>query len=523
MMKRISTVRKLWLVALLALFLGVMLCVAVGAETYSGTCGDALTWTLDTESGALTIEGTGAMYDYAESPKESRAPWHVYAVTIKTVTLSDGVTHIGDYAFENCALIATMPVGASLTTIGDYAYKNCFGLTAVNIGKNITDIGMGAFAVCKNITSLTVDADNSVYYSENNCIMEKATKTLVLGCQNSVIPTDVTAIGIRAFRGCEELVSLNIPESVTSIGEYAFNGCTSLKNITIPVGVTKIEKCTFLDCTALTSVTVPGGVVYIGDRAFGNCKALESVTVLSKGAEIYDSADTIYKTATIFGYEGSTAQAYATKYTRTFAALKETLRVESGKVMVGESITVDVIIENNAGFAYLEITPVFPSELTLESVTNGTLISDLEQGNQYIWMADGDVTENGTLCTLTFRAPEGTESGTYSIDFVVRMCGNMAEEEVNMTVSAGQIEVYDFVYGDVTGDGKINGFDVIRLKKYLASYDYTTESSDVEIGKGADATGDGVINGFDLIRLKKYLAAYDYNTDSSTVVLGPSE
>ena len=200
-----------------------------------------------------------------------------------------------------------------------------------------------------------------------------------------------------------------------------------------------------------------------------------------------------------------------------------TLRVVSGEVKAGDSITVDVVIENNVGFMYLELTPNFPSALTLTNVTNGTLISDFTQGTQYIWVADDTVTENGTILSLTFSTTADTPEGVYSLDFTLRLCANMDEEEVELEVIAGEITVFDFVWGDVTGDGKINGMDIIRLKKYLAAYDYTTETSTVEIAKGADATGDGKINGMDIIRLKKYLAAFDYNTNSSTVKLGPSK
>ncbi len=77
------------------------------------------------------------------------------------------------------------------------------------------------------------------------------------------------------------------------------------------------------------------------------------------------------------------------------------------------------------------------------------------------------------------------------------------------------------VYGDATGDGIVDGKDLVRLKKYLAAYDYETGTSDVAIEPSADATGDGAVDGKDLVRLKKYIAAYDYETGTSTVPLGP--
>ena len=79
----------------------------------------------------------------------------------------------------------------------------------------------------------------------------------------------------------------------------------------------------------------------------------------------------------------------------------------------------------------------------------------------------------------------------------------------------------DFVYGDVNGDGKINGRDVVKLAKYLAAYDESTGTSSVTVSPGADVNGDGKINGRDLVKLRKYLANYDESTGESSVKLGP--
>ena len=97
MMKKIGTVKKLWLTALLVALLATLLCVVAGAETYSGTCGadgdgSNLTWTLNTETGELVISGTGAMAGYVNSME---VPWHSYKTSVKTVTIENGVTSIG--------------------------------------------------------------------------------------------------------------------------------------------------------------------------------------------------------------------------------------------------------------------------------------------------------------------------------------------------------------------------------------------------------------------------------------------
>ena len=79
----------------------------------------------------------------------------------------------------------------------------------------------------------------------------------------------------------------------------------------------------------------------------------------------------------------------------------------------------------------------------------------------------------------------------------------------------------DFVYGDVNGDGKINGRDAIKLAKYLAAYDEDKGESSVAVSPGADVNGDGKINGRDLVKLRKSLANYDESTGESSVKLGP--
>ena len=195
--------------------------------------------------------------------------------------------------------------------------------------------------------------------------------------------------------------------------------------------------------------------------------------------------------------------------------------IESKKATKGKEVTVRVEIKNNPGISYLEVTPVIAPELTLVKVENGDLISDFTKGKQYVWVADEDVKDDGILMTFTFLVDETVEIGTYQVAFNLQTCANYDEEAVQLYMAEGNIQVIDFVYGDATGDGVVDGFDVIRLKKYLANYDYDTDTSTAEIFAGADATGDGSVDGFDVIRLKKYLANYDYETGESTVVLGP--
>lgn len=132
----------------------VLLCLAgiiqpVKAETIaSGTCGENLTWTL-TDSGTLTISGTGEMYDYDYSPI-----WGSNAGDIQKVLIEKGVTSIGDWAFYFCWNLTTITIPEGVTSIGDGAFANCISLTSITLPEGVASIGDWAFRSCINLSSV---------------------------------------------------------------------------------------------------------------------------------------------------------------------------------------------------------------------------------------------------------------------------------------------------------------------------------------------------------------------------------
>ena len=266
---------------LLTFFMTAIVCLttpSLSAETYNGTCGENLTWTLDTETGVLTISGTGEMYNYSNYFWDY-APWKDYSDYLITIILTDGVTTIGDHAFYNCRSLTSVTIPNSVTTIGDYAFYNCSSLTSVTIPNSVTSIGGQAFYGCSSLTSVT-------------------------------IPNSVTSIEYYAFYGCSSLTSVTIPNSVEWIGTDAFGGVINIiyngsatgspwgaqyvnaypegyflysddtktsilkcfsyaeGEISIPSSVTSIENEAFRGCANITTVTIPNTVTNIGDDAF---------------------------------------------------------------------------------------------------------------------------------------------------------------------------------------------------------------------------------------------------------------
>jgi len=197
-----------------------------------------------------------------------------------TYTVSNGEATITDvhYSISGDVTIPSNLGGSPVTAIGYWAFYGCDLLTSITIPNGVTSIEERVFSRCDLLTSINVDADNTVYHSNDNCLIETATDTLIAGCQTSVIPNYVTTIGNYAFEGCD-LTSITLPNNITSIGNYAFEACTSLTSITLPNSVTSIGNYAFMACGSLTSITIPNGVTSIGHGAFENCGSLTSITI----------------------------------------------------------------------------------------------------------------------------------------------------------------------------------------------------------------------------------------------------
>ena len=194
--------------------------------------------------------------------------------------MGDGYAVTGHDGGDTDVIIPSTFMGRPVVGIARNAFANS-KITSITISESVISIDIFAFENCGKLQSITVASGNTVYVSVDNCLIEIETKTLILGCENSVIPTDgsVTSIYHHAFCGCLGLTSISIPSAVTSIGCHAFRD-SGLQTVTFGENsqLQIIDADAFHDCIDLTSIAIPSGVTTIGMMAFSGCSNLQTVT-----------------------------------------------------------------------------------------------------------------------------------------------------------------------------------------------------------------------------------------------------
>ena len=240
------------------------------ADVQTGSCGDNVTYSLDTSTGVLTISGTGKMKDYFGRTHESNHSPFYYNSYIKSIIIENSVTSIGDDAFYGCTSLTSVTIPYSVTSIGYDAFYD----TAYYNDESNWNNGVLYISDCLIDTNDDFDSTTDYTIKGGTRIIADYAFLFSKSLTSVTIPDSVTSIGDQAFNDCTNLTNATIGNGVTSIGEYAFNGCTSLKSVTIPNSITSIDEYAFLGCTSLKFVT------YNGTKS--QCKSIEGYYNISK-------------------------------------------------------------------------------------------------------------------------------------------------------------------------------------------------------------------------------------------------
>lgn len=255
---------------------------------------------------------------------------------ITKLVIPEEISVIKPFAFYDCGIVQVV-FPSNLMEICDNSFAFCSYIKNLTIPDGVDKISSEAFNACDGLESIEVGQNNKTYYSKGNCIIERATQTLVLGCKNSVIPNEVKTIGELAFYCCKDLTSVVLPNGLKTIERLAFTFCKNLTSITIPDTVTFIDDDAFntngkdtqvyiedltgwcniqfdseysnpliydgslyLDGKPITHLTIPDEVTRINNYVFSGCVCLRSIEIPNTVTEIQKDAFYKLKDATLY-------------------------------------------------------------------------------------------------------------------------------------------------------------------------------------------------------------------------------
>ncbi len=252
----------------------------VQTGNYSGNCGENLSYEFDSDTNCLTITGNGSMTDYNQ---QDHAPWYSLRADIETVSVAEGVTSLGNEAFDFCINLSSVSLPESLTGIGDHAFRSCRFLQKLTLPDGLLTIGEGAFSLCaklrltsgtfpSHLTSISADAFANCNLNE---ALELPSSITSVG-ESAFYKTAITQISIdgkdvfigdSAFQDCQNLTTVTVNGSLSAIGSYAFSGC-GIAEINLPEGLISIGDYAFHFCQNLKELSLPASVRSIGSRVF---------------------------------------------------------------------------------------------------------------------------------------------------------------------------------------------------------------------------------------------------------------
>ena len=443
----------------------------------TGSCGDNVTYSIYSDM-TMVISGTGAMTDFVvDGEGVITRDNNDYWTQVKTVTIEEGVTSIGAYAFSYCAELTSVTIPSSVTKIQQCAFRDCTSLASLTIPSSVTIIRDRAF-------------ENTAWYNNQ--------------------PDGLIYFNDFAYKYKGEM-----PES---------------SSIAIRNGTVIISEYAFYDCTGLTSVTIPNSVRYIGELAF-SCPNLLSIYVEGETpASIYTDVDDSENLATFYSVNKNTCVLYVPKDCKStyedaegwkefqniveegeepvidISTLDNAIYVEHFEGRIGHTMDIPVKVKNTydfRGFQFImelpEGTTINSWELSTNRLPEGATISNKMatqkiEGNKIQVACSlnyGDATftgNDGEIATVNVTFSEDMEVGEYPIYLTACDISDTGGTDKKLSNIKATLVLDDYVDGDANGDGEVLIGDVVTILNYIVG-----EASDNINAKAADANGDGEV------------------------------
>lgn len=398
------------------------------------------------------------------------------------VTYSDGTTETITSGFTISGFSSTT-AGTKVVTVTYEGLTTTFNVTvntpSISLSQTSKTMTVGDTAT---LTATTTPSGQSVSWTSSN--------SSVVSVSNGVVTAKASG-------------------TATITAKFTYNGKTYSKTCNITVNnITK----------TLTSISIssnPTKTTYeIGESL--NTSGLKLKLNYSDG-----SSEIVSNGFITSGFDSSTAGtktitvSYSGKSTTFKVMVNDSapiedlplIRIESKTARVGETITINVAVENNPGFSTASVKFVYDE--TRLQLTGAELSSEFATGANVSYdnlpyltfVKSNDINSDVNMVTLTFKIVDDAEPGDayVSLEYSEGDISDSKEKDVNFNVIDGNISIVNYIPGDINDDGKVNTKDLTRLLKYI-------NHEDVECNELAlDVNGDGKVNTKDLTRLLKYI------------------
>ena len=497
------------------------LCIYCGKNSaITGTCGENLVWSLNEDTGVLTITGSGAMEDYTS---RSPAPWQEYDFYVDSVVLDDGITHIGDYAFygltwldecpklpenlqsigmyafkslnitgdlvipdnvtdigsyafNSCGLLTSVQFGSKVQTIGDYAFERCSSLSGdLAIPDSVTEMGYGVFLNCKNLNGQLTLSGN----------LKTISRSTFEGCGftgDLVIPDSVTEITDAAFYNCRNFNGeLTLSENLQYIGRYAFSGCGFAGALVIPDSVSSISSNAFDNMENITEVVLGSGLLVLGSsyawtgdiNVFNGCTGVEHICFTSLNAPTcYGNPFASMAALKTVSVPGDHFSSYESILKLVPAGVK--IRTDAEKIAV-TGLKLDSVYSKTAVLSW---EPHFCAE----------------EVESYSVFRDGLEIGTSESCTFTDRTLEPGKGYAYTV------CANFGGNKQSVASDVLTAISVEPAIGDITTDVMLDGISRVAMGYSTVAVHVPAGSNLLPLGKQVTSValyyGDGTTRNF---------------------------
>lgn len=502
-----------------------------------------------------------------------QVPWNFQgAFTVPDVVNGYKVVEILPFAFGANYGITKINLPNTIETIDNNAFSICYNLASIEIPASVKSIGFQLHGNTK-VASITVDPNNPVYDSRNNCnaIIRTSDNKLVSACRSTVIPDNVEIIGessyywfdgletvnipnsvktiekcafqsvnmtsvimpnsvkkigSQTFASCKKLESLKLSENLTVLPDWFIRGCENLRSLTIPKSVKTIEVGAFQE-SGLTSLEIPEGVVEIGEFQFYNSPNLTYVTfpasMKSLGVNPFQDCPSLEMVKVADGsryYKSIGNKAILEQETGKLVAYINdgtTLRIPDGVKRIGSSF-----LNTSSNQITSMILPESIEEIGFNLFKEFSNLSTLrvlsKEPAEVSWSFNDDssLTEEEKkymAAEIWYRSIDAMISKNGTTLFVPTGCTDAYKQnpfwEVFFRYGDDQVKEIEPVKGDFSGTGTVDAEDVVTFVG-----DFIDKGADNLDPDKYDLTEDGKVDKNDLMAMIYLACGYTYNKEA---------